>query len=166
METKNLDIYGDDPIPWSRALEQLEGFQGGPGQSTWIATSDPNGTAHLAGVGAIWLDGRFWFTSGPKTRKSRNIAANASCAISVSLKDLDLVVEGRANRVTDEATLDRLAETYRKGGWEPTVQDGAFTAAFSAPSAGPPPWYVYELIATKAFGVATAEPNGASRWTF
>jgi len=24
METKNLDIYGDPPIPWSRALELLE----------------------------------------------------------------------------------------------------------------------------------------------
>jgi len=166
MQTKNLDIYGHDPIPWSRALALLENFQGGPGQSTWIATTDPDGGAHLAGVGAVWLDGRYWFTSGPKTRKSRNIAANPTCAISVSLKGLDLVVEGRANRVTDDATLQRLAETYRTGGWEATVKEGAFTAAYSAPSAGPPPWYVYELVATKAFGVATAEPNGATRWVF
>jgi hypothetical protein len=166
METKNLDIYGDDPIPWSRALSLLEGFQGGPGQSTWLATSDPDGGAHLAGVGAIWLEGRFWFTSGPKTRKSRNIAANPTCAISVSLKGLDLVVEGDASRVTDEAILERVAAAYRAGGWEPTVEDGAFTAPYSAPSAGRPPWYVYELIATKAFGVGTEEPNGASRWTF
>ena len=24
MKQKNLDIYGDEPIPWSRAVEQLE----------------------------------------------------------------------------------------------------------------------------------------------
>jgi hypothetical protein len=166
MDTKNLDIYGNDPIPWSRAAGLLEGFQGGPGQSTWLSTTDADGGTHLAGVGAVWVDGRWWFTSGPATRKSRNIAANPSCAIAVSLKGLDLVVEGEAVRVMDEATLERLAEVYRTGGWEPSVRDGAFTAEYSAPSAGRPPWYLYELRATKAFGVATEEPNGASRWTF
>src|SRR3954447_10598052 len=113
METKNLDIYGSDPIPWSRAGGLLDGFQGGPGQSTWISTTDPNGGTHLAGVGAIWLDGPGWFTSGARTRKSRNIATKPSCAICVSLKGLDLVVEGEAIRVTDEATLQRLADAYR-----------------------------------------------------
>jgi hypothetical protein len=166
MDTKNLDIYGSDPIPWSRALGLLDGFQGGPGQSTWISTTDPDGGTHLAGVGAIWLDGRWWFTSGPGTRKSRNIAANPTCAICVSLKGLDLVVEGAAIRVTDETTLQRVADAYRSGGWEPSVKDGAFTAPYSAPSAGRPPWYVYEVRAIKAYGVATEEPNGASRWTF
>jgi hypothetical protein len=166
MDTKNLDIYGHEPIPWSRPQGLLEGFAGGPGQTTWLATTDPDGAAHVAGVGALWLDGRFWFTSGPGTRKSRNLDHNPSCAIAAELPGLDLIVEGRANRVTDEATLARVAEAYRKGGWEATVKDGAFTAEFSAPSAGPPPWYVYELRATKVFGVATEEPHGATRWRF
>jgi hypothetical protein len=46
------------------------------------------------------------------------------------------------------------------------VKDGAFTAEYSAPSAGPPPWYLYELQPAVAFGVATAEPHGAMRWRF
>ena len=166
METKNLDIYGHEPIPWSRPLALLQDFAGGPGQDTWLATTDPDGGAHLAGVGAIWLHDRFWFTSGPGTRKSRNIAHNPTCAISVGLPGIDLVVEGRAVRVTDEATLQRVADQYTKSGWEPSVKDGAFTAEFSAPSAGPPPWYVYQVEAIKAFGVATEEPHGATRWRF
>jgi hypothetical protein len=36
----------------------------------------------------------------------------------------------------------------------------------SAPSAGPPPWDLYELTPTTVFGLATAEPNGATRWRF
>jgi hypothetical protein len=44
------------------------------------------------------------------------------------------------------------------------VKDGAFTAEFSAPSAGPPPWALYVLTPSVAFGVATAEPWGATRW--
>src|SRR5262249_23280372 len=100
------------------------------------------------------------------TRKSRNIAANPTCAIAAALKGLDLVVEGTARRVTDEAALERLAERYRASGWGPRGEDSAFTAEFSAPSAGPPPGYVYELVAERAYGVASDDPQGASRWTF
>jgi hypothetical protein len=166
MDQKNLDIYGSDPIPWSRPLEQLESFEAGPGNGIWLSTTRPDGRPHVAGVGAVWLDGAFYFTSGAATRKSRNLAANPSCVMSVSLPGIDLVVEGTATRVTDEATLKRLAEEYASQGWSPTVQDGAFTADFSAPSAGPPPWNLYVITPTVAFGVATAEPFGAMRWRF
>ena len=40
------------------------------------------------------------------------------------------------------------------------------SAPFSAPSAGPPPWYLYRLTLHTAFGVASAEPHGATRWRF
>lgn len=53
-----------------------------------------------------------------------------------------------------------------EGGWAPTVADGGFTHEYSAPSAGPPPWYVYEFMPEDAYAVATKEPGGATRWTF
>ena len=170
MQTKNLDIYGSDPIPWSRALDQLPARDGAgedaPPRTTWLSTVSPDGKPHTTGVGALWLDDRFFFTSGPKTRKSQNLATNPNCAIAVALDDLDLVVEGIATKVTDEATLERLAEAFRAQGWPATVSDGALTAEYSAPSAGPPPWYLYEVTAKAAFGVATKEPFGATRWRF
>jgi hypothetical protein len=166
MDLTNLDIYGNPPIPWSRPLALLETFEAGPNAGTWLSTVDAEGRVHAAGVGALWLDGRFYVVSGPGTRKSRNLAANPSCAISVSLQGIDLVVEGMAERVTDDATLQRLARRYNDQGWPASVKDAAFTADYSAPSAGPPPWYVYEITPTVAFGVATAEPHGATRWRF
>ena len=166
MDQKNLDIYGDAPIPWSRPLEQLNRFEAGPHNGAWLSTTRPDGRPHTAGIGAIWLDDRFYFTSGPETRKSRNLAANPSCTMALSLPDIDLVVEGRAVHVTDDATLERLAEQFRKGGWPASVRDGALTAEYSAPSAGPPPWDLYELAPTVAFGVATDAPYGAMRWRF
>jgi hypothetical protein len=42
------------------------------------------------------------------------------------------------------------------------VEGEAFTAPFSAPSAGPPPWQLYRFILHTAFGVASAEPYGAT----
>ena len=162
-QSKNLDIYGSEPIPWSRALTQLESGSGG---TYWLATTRPDGRPHLAGVGGLWVDGKVYFTSGAATRKSRNLSANGNCAVSVSLPGLDLVIEGTVARVTDEATLVRLAERYAAQGWPATVDHGALTAPYSAPSAGPPPWDLYAITPITAFGVATAEPNGATRWRF
>jgi pyridoxine/pyridoxamine 5'-phosphate oxidase len=172
IQTKNLDIYGHDPLPWSRALEQLEAPPAttdpqAPDHTTfWLSTVRPDGQPHATGVGAIWRDGRFYFTSGAGTQKSHDLASNPNCVISVALPGLDLVVEGTAAKVADEATLERLAKEFRDQGWPATVKDGALTAEFSAPSAGPPPWDLYEVTAHTAFGVATAEPFGATRWRF
>ncbi|MGH2584343.1 MAG: pyridoxamine 5'-phosphate oxidase family protein, partial [Dehalococcoidia bacterium] len=117
-------------------------------------------------VGTFWLDGDLYFTSGLGTRKSRNLAANPACTISVGLEGIDLVLEGEAVRVTDRATLEEAARLAREGGWPAEVEGDAFTAPFSAPSAGPPPWYLYRFTFHTAFGVATAEPWGATRWRF
>jgi len=77
MEEKNLDIYGDPPIPWSRALEQLEAaaVTQSP-RTTWLSTVSPDGRPYLAGIGALWVDANSYFTSGPGTPKSRTLAAN------------------------------------------------------------------------------------------
>jgi pyridoxamine 5'-phosphate oxidase-like protein len=165
MDQKNLaDLYGLDAIPWSRALEALESTV--PDQSSFLATTRPDGRPHLAGIGALWDQGRLYFVSGAGTRKSRNLAGNPRCAVSMPLPGLDLVIEGAAERVTDEETLQRLAKRYGDQGWPATVKDGAFTHDYSAPSAGPPPWDLYVVAPTTVFGVLSAEPGGAMRWRF
>ena len=102
--------------------------------------------------------------SGPGTRKSQNVAHEPNCVISMSLPGIELVIEGRAAWITDDATLQRLAKLYADQGWPATVKDGAFTHEYSAPSAGPPPWYVYAITPKTVFGVLTGEPGGATRW--
>jgi hypothetical protein len=97
METKNLDIYGSEPLLWSRVLDQLE--QAKEKATYFLATTRPDGRPHLAGVGARWEDGKFYVVSGPGTRKSKNLAQNPNCSLAVSLEDIDLVVEGIATKV-------------------------------------------------------------------
>jgi hypothetical protein len=163
MKQKNLDIYGHEPLPWSRALEQLEANV----DANWfLSTVRPDGRPHVAGIGALWLDGKIYVVTGARTRKGRNLAANSHCVLSVALQGLDLVIEGSAVKVTDQATLRRLAKLYADHGWPAKVSDGALTAEYSAPSAGPPPWDLYVVKPQKAFGVAGAEPHGATRWIF
>lgn len=171
---KNLSGYGAPTIPWSQVHERLaEGFTqapdtGGPNRHTpWLATIRPDGRPHVMPLGIVWVDGGLYFNSGPNTRKSRNLANNPQCVLTIAAHDFDLVIEGKARRVTDDALLHRVAEVYAESGWEPSdVRDGALYAEFSAPSAGPPPWYVYEITPETVFALGTAEPYGATRWQF
>jgi hypothetical protein len=165
-QTTNLDRYGSPALPWSRPRDLLASGTPQPGLPFFLGTSRPDGRPHAAGIGALWLDGDLYFTSGAATRKARNLAANPACTISVRLPDIDLVLEGEATRVADRRTLERAAARYRDGGWPAEVEDDAFTAPFSAPSAGPPPWHLYRFRFHTALGVATAEPYGATRWRF
>lgn len=168
-EVTNLDIYGNAVLPWSRARTGLEAPMGdNPAQDhvSYLGTVRLDGRPHLVGIGSLWMDGDFYITSGPGTRKSRNLEANPACTLAFRTKDLDLSFEGEATRVTDPAILERVAARYREGGWPAEVEGDALTAPFSAPSAGPPPWYVYRFTFHTAFGVSTAEPWGATRWRF
>ena len=164
---KNLDIYGNAALEWSRAVELLDRFQseGGWGPS-FLGTVTPEGRPHSAGFGPAWYDGTLYFVSGAGTRKSRNLVQNPACTVSMSLKGMDLIFEGTASRVTDPELLEKLAAAYRAAGWPAEVEGDAFTAPYSAPSAGPPPWNVYRFDLQTAFGVASEEPHGATRWRF
>lgn len=174
VSEKNLAGYGLQPLAWDRALERLEGEwkqqappeMGGDASphTHWLATTRPDGRPHVVPIGAVWDGGHFYFTAGDGTRKAKNLAHNSQCVMTLAARGLDLALEGEAKKVTDEAKLQRLAEVFASGGWAPEVRDGAFYHEFSAPSAGPPPWYVYEFTPKTVFGVATAEPYGATRW--
>jgi hypothetical protein len=166
VEATNLDRYGFPALPWSRPRDILEGAAPGPSATFFLGTTGPDGRPHSAGVGALMLDGDLYFTSGPGMRKARDLAATPACTLSVALPGIDVVFEGEAARVVDASTLERVAADYRDGGWPAQVQGDALTAPFSAPGAGPPPWFVYRLPFHTAVGVATAEPNGATRWSF
>jgi hypothetical protein len=165
-ETTNLDRYGFAELPWSRPQDILVTDTPTADVTWFLGTSKPDGLPHAAGVGALWHDGDLYFTSGPGTRKARNLAANPACTISAKLRGIDVVFEGKASRVTDAPTLEAVAAKFHEGGWPAEVEGDAFTAPFSAPSAGPPPWYLYRFTIETAFGVATAEPYGATRWRF
>ncbi|TDB86495.1 pyridoxamine 5'-phosphate oxidase family protein [Actinomadura sp. 7K534] len=165
-QTRNLDIYGNGVLTWDTARAALREALPKPETPVFLGTVRPDGRPHAAGVGALWHDGDLYFTSGPGTRKSRDLAANPACTLSVRAPGVDLVLEGEAVRVTDPAVLEPVAAGFREGGWPARVDGGALTAPYSAQSAGPPPWHLYRLTFRTAAGVATAEPFGASRWRF
>src|SRR6266480_2575944 len=92
-----------------------------PSGTFWLATTSPDGRPHVAGIGALWVDGKIYVVTGSGTRKGRNLAANPNCMLSVSLTGVDLDIEGRSIRITDRPTLLRLAKRYADQGWPASV---------------------------------------------
>jgi hypothetical protein len=165
-ETKNLDIYGDPPLEWERVIDALNktadlGAADSAGRF-WIATTRPDGRPHVMAVGIVWDAGKFYLSTGAGTQKGKNLAHDPRCMVSIAAPGIDIEAEGEAKIIRDESELQRIARLYSD--WGPEVRNGAFWHEFSAPSAGPPPWDVYEIRPTTIFAVATAEPNGATRW--
>ncbi len=174
METTNLaDLYGLPTIDWAIIEDRLErGFSQAPGtggpdrHTSWLATINRDGSPHVTGVGALWSDGAFWFETGERTRKGRNLARDPRCTLSLATREFDLVIEGAAEKATDSAVVATMAEQWRAQGWPAHVDASgvALTAEYSAPSAGPPPWAIYRITAHLATALLIADPGGATRW--
>lgn len=174
MESINLGAADGLPlVDWRDVLATLDANalpapHGTNTRTTWLATINDDGTPHVTAVGALWLDGSFWFQTGAKTRKGRNVARDPRCSIAISLANADVVVEGDATRVTDPAALARAASAWAEGGWPATPDESGagVTAPFNAPTQGPPPWNVYRLDARSATAVWGVEPGGLTRFRF
>ena len=173
MEIINLGASeGLPPLDWDPIVSKLDAKSAPPvgainARTTWLATINDDGSAHLTAVGALWVDGRFWFQTGD-TRKGRNLARDTRCSIAISVQDADVVVEGDAVRVTEPEALTRVTKAWADDGWpaEPDPSGSGITAPFDAPSQGPPPWNVYRLQPCSATVVSSAEPGGLTRFVF
>jgi hypothetical protein len=174
MDITNLgEADGLPPVDWDAVTEKLEsGAAPAPdannSRSTWLSTINEDGSPHVTAVGALWLDGTFWFQTGTGTRKRHNVEREPRCSIAVSVLDADVVVEGAAERVTDPEMVARAAAAWADGGWpaEPDESGTGITAPFNAPTQGPPPWNVYRIAPRSATVVLGVEPGGLTRFTF
>ena len=77
------------------------------GRNYWIVTASGEGRPHAMPTWGVWDDGeqRFAFSCGPRSRKAGNVAANPQIAVAVDDTVECLSVEGRAERVTDDARV-------------------------------------------------------------
>lgn len=151
---------GATPVPWAEAREALE-----KAEIFWLSTVRPDGRPHVTPLVAVWSDGALYFCTGESERKSRNIARNARCILTTgcnSFKEgLDLVVEGDAVRINDEATLKRLVDLWQsKYDWRWTLRNGMFRGDEGNDA------IVYEVSPQIAFGFQKGEPFSQTRWRF
>lgn len=83
----------------------------------WISTVRTNGRPHVTPLPAVWRDGALYFCTGPGEQKALNLRANDQCVLTTGTNrwkaGLDVVVEGRAEQVTDDEMLRALAAMWK-----------------------------------------------------
>ena len=99
---------GQGLLPWSWAAERLS-----KGHTYWIATTRPDGAPHAMAVWGVWLEDRFCFSTGRRSRKARNLVANPKCVVCTEQALEAVIVEGVAELLTDPSLLRRFVEAYK-----------------------------------------------------
>jgi nitroimidazol reductase NimA-like FMN-containing flavoprotein (pyridoxamine 5'-phosphate oxidase superfamily) len=152
---------GATALAWTKAENQLQ-----RSGVYWLATVRPEGRPHVAPLLAVWVDGALYFSTGETERKAQNLAQNAQVVITTGCQaltdEVDVVVEGEAMLVHDDAKLRRVGDAYAaKYGeaWRLPAIDGVV---------------VFEVTPTKVFGFGRGDAKGPppdggfnqTRWRF
>lgn len=96
-------------LTWSWARERLEASR-----NYWVATMAPDGRPHVMPVWGLWLDDAFWFSTGPTSRKAKNIARDPRCTVTTERADEAVIVEGEAAPTNDREALRRFVALYKQ----------------------------------------------------
>lgn len=133
----------------------------------WLSTVRPDGRPHVTPLIGVWSQGALHFCTGPQERKARNLAANPEVILTTGANTLDsgfdLVVEGRADRVTDGERLAALAREWEAkygADWHFDVEGGSFVQAEAGHA------HVFAVHPRTAFGFGKGDPYSQTRYRF
>lgn len=134
-------------LPWKWAVKTLA-----ESREYWIVTVRPDGRPHAMIIWGLWFDGAFWFGTGSKTQKARNLAKNANCIVGTQNAAEAVILEGTAELITDPSIGKKLepasVRKYGMGG-----------------GSGSEP--VYRVRPRRVFGfIEKSFPKTATRWIF
>jgi general stress protein 26 len=153
-----------EAVPWAETEARLAAAE-----VAWIVTVRPDGRPHATPMTPVAHDGRVYFHTGAPEVKFANLQSNPRVLVLAGDtawdSGLDVVIEGIAAQVTDEAVLRRIAELYGTrwdGRWKLTVRDGRLDNG--RPSEHPV--VMFEVTPTKAFGHSKGDPFNQTNYRF
>lgn len=170
VEDVTAEIHGFSepdaaPTPWVAGLEQVRAAD-----TFWLSTVRPDGRPHVTPLIAVWHAGALWFATGPDERKARNLAENQSCVLTTGHSGLvegalDVMLEGQADLVTDDAELQQVAAAfavkYPTGPWDFVVRDGAFSDRNAGGRA-----IVFRVRPARGLGFRKGDRFSQTTWSF
>ncbi len=101
---------GKGLLPWTWVSKRMNACR-----TFWLATIYAGkNRPHVMPIWGVWVDDGFFFSTGRKSRKGRNIAACPACTISNDDSEEAVIVDGDAVEVTDKLMLEKAAQAYMK----------------------------------------------------
>ena len=122
-------------------------------ETSWLTTVRADGRPHVTPLVAVWHGESIYFCTGAQEQKAVNLRTNQRVVVTTGCngwqEGIDVVVEGVARRVTDDALLTELAAAWRTkwdGSWQFEARDGMF---HHNDDAGDHPALVFAVVITK-----------------
>jgi nitroimidazol reductase NimA-like FMN-containing flavoprotein (pyridoxamine 5'-phosphate oxidase superfamily) len=151
---------GTDAAPWA-AVEQVLV----DAELYWLTTVRTDGRPHVTPLVGLWRAGTFVFVTGFDEQKAVNLRGNDHVAVTTGTNTWkaghDVVVEGRAHRVTGADRLRSLADAFRAkygGEWDFRSDEEVFDP-------GDSPGAVFAVRPDKVLSFAKS-PHAQARYTF
>ena len=152
---------GARPTPWAMVRQALESAE-----TSWVTTVRSDGRPHVTPLVTVWLDDALYFCTGPTEQKAVNLRSNQNVVLTTGCntwnEGLDVIVEGAAERVTDEAALATGRGVEDQVGWSVAFRGGQRRLFQHEGGAGEA--YVFEVVPTKILSFAK-ETFAATRHT-
>ena len=100
-------------LAWSWAEQRLKNSH-----NYWITTVKADGSPHTVSphtmvVWGLWQDGRFIFSTGSQSRKTKNLSKNPNCIICTEHAHEAVIVEGVAE-IADVAARRKMLHAYER----------------------------------------------------
>ena len=147
---------GSGLLPWSWATERLAAAL-----NYWIATARPDGQPHMTPVWGVWLDDTFYFSTGHRSRKACNLAADPRCVVCPERADQPVILEGVAEQITAPELLRQVADAISaKYQWRMEPTQAGVRDEYG--NEGP----VFAGHPRTAFGFSEDLTGSATRWLF
>lgn len=100
---------GTGLLPWSHVEGRMRAAR-----NYWVVTASDQGVPHAAPVWGVWHPTGFYFGTGARSRKARNLQQNNWLVVHSESGDEVVILEGRSIAVEDESLIDELDNAYQK----------------------------------------------------
>ncbi|HYY91188.1 MAG TPA: pyridoxamine 5'-phosphate oxidase family protein [Candidatus Dormibacteraeota bacterium] len=138
---------GAKKLSWTWAAKRLS-----EAHNYWLTTVASNGKPHVMPVWGVWFDRAFYFSTGPRSKKARNIETNNHCVVCPENAKAAVILEGEVRRASpSDRSLRRVLMYYeKKYDWKMEGLDDSF----------------YRIQPQKVFGILEDGASNPARWSF
>jgi hypothetical protein len=102
-------------------------------------------------VWGVWLEGAFYFSTGRRSRKSKNLSLNPHCVVCPENASEAVILESTAREIREGSARSRYLAVYKK-------KYGSDMSDSKDP--------IYEVRPQVIFGIVETADGNPTRWRF
>jgi nitroimidazol reductase NimA-like FMN-containing flavoprotein (pyridoxamine 5'-phosphate oxidase superfamily) len=96
-------------LSWTWAVDHFS-----RARNYFLSTTRSDGRPHVMPVWGVWLNRSFYFSTGRRSRKSKNLSLNSHCVVCPENASKVVILEGTAREIGKGPLRGRFVTAYKK----------------------------------------------------